>query len=1099
MGIYGEENHLKKNTQNVLEYINICQTLTSSNIEYRFFTDSVKELSGAALVGLNLVSEKDPGKTTVKAVSGGSEILSGLMNEIGFNLEGTEWEAKNQGLKTNEKNRLTYFSSFKEIKYYDSFPRLASVFKAVETLFLPGGIYTMEFDYQGEFLGIMTLIMPNNKLIENKELIELYINHISGTIKRFRAENKLQQKVNALGESEVRFKAYVEESPLGIFIADKAGNYLGANSSACRMTGYTEEELLSLSIRDLLAPQFLEKGLELFGNMLEEGSAEVDVMLRKKNGETFWINLAAVIADSSQVIAFCQDITERKESEERAKELNCLHSFSRLLQKEKSNLDKILEETVKLLPPSFQHPKDAVARITFKGRVYQTKDYKSTPWKISSPVELNGVSKGSIEVCYLNKPPLYEGECFINEEKLMLGTMTVHISRVAEQIQTEEELRISKNHLSTTLDSIGDGVIVTDADGMITRLNPQAENLMGWTVTEALGRSVHEVFHIVNAKTGEPVPNPVYQVIETGKTQGLVNDTILIDRGGKKHHIADSAAPIRDKANSMFGVIMVFSDVTQRKNAEESINYQLRFEKLIADISNTFASQPLEHFEQSINHALELIGEFFQVDRSYVFLYSEDGKQMNNTYEWCAKGSGIQRGKLQNIPVDIFPWWKRQFSEKKIVNIPDVENLPPEAKSEKKAFQSQNVRSILSIPMKSNGAVLGFLGLDAVREKKVWTENHIMLLTVVADLILSAYIRSLAEEKVRYQSFHDGLTGLYNRIYLEKEMERLDTERQLPMGILMADLNGLKLLNDTFGHEVGDEMLKKTAEILKDSCRSEDLIARWGGDEFVIFLPQTTEHEIKAIYHRIDGKCKETYVKDLSLSLAVGAATKKNAKESLTELLKMAEENMYKHKLQESQKLKSNVLSVMLKKLESKSFETEAHYAVMQKIARRIGRKIGLEQLELKRLEVVIALHDIGEITVPEEILNKKTPLTDEEWGMIKKHPETGFRIARAMGDPEEVAGEILSHHERWDGSGYPQGLKGKEIPLLARITAIADAYEVMNAGRPYKSAMSNREVIRELKRCAGFQFDPELIEVFLLLPESEGDKIIKIKPNRDI
>jgi HD-GYP domain-containing protein (c-di-GMP phosphodiesterase class II) len=118
--------------------------------------------------------------------------------------------------------------------------------------------------------------------------------------------------------------------------------------------------------------------------------------------------------------------------------------------------------------------------------------------------------------------------------------------------------------------------------------------------------------------------------------------------------------------------------------------------------------------------------------------------------------------------------------------------------------------------------------------------------------------------------------------------------------------------------------------------------------------------------------------------------------------------------------------------------------------------------------------------------LTRKGPLTAEEWKIIKKHPETGYRIVRATGKPDEVADEILSHHERWDGSGYPQGLKGEEIPLLARITAIADAYEVMSAGRVYKKAMSKHEIIAELKRCAGSQFDPELTEIFLLLLETE-------------
>ncbi len=174
-----------------------------------------------------------------------------------------------------------------------------------------------------------------------------------------------------------------------------------------------------------------------------------------------------------------------------------------------------------------------------------------------------------------------------------------------------------------------------------------------------------------------------------------------------------------------------------------------------------------------------------------------------------------------------------------------------------------------------------------------------MLLTVVAEMMSNAYTRNQAEEKVRYQSFHDGLTGLYNRVYLEKEMERLDTERQLPIGIIMADLNGLKLVNDAFGHTVGDEMLKQAAEILKNSCRREDIIARWGGDEFVIFLPQTTERDAKAICQRIDEKCKITYVKEAPLSLALGAAIKTGPSQDLAAILNEADENMYKHKLAE--------------------------------------------------------------------------------------------------------------------------------------------------------------------------------------------------------
>ncbi len=360
--------------------------------------------------------------------------------------------------------------------------------------------------------------------------------------------------------------------------------------------------------------------------------------------------------------------------------------------------------------------------------------------------------------------------------------------------------------------------------------------------------------------------------------------------------------------------------------------------------------------------------------------------------------------------------------------------------------------------------------------------------------IIQGFIRDITERKqaeghIRYISFHDSLTGLYNRAYLEKEMQRLDTERQLPIGIIMADLNGLKLLNDTFGHEVGDEMLKHTAEILKNFCRSEDIIARWGGDEFVIFLPQTTEEDANTICKRINEKCKETSVKDIPLSLALGTAIKHSTNQELAEILKEADENMYKQKLAESQRIRSNVLKTLLKNLEAKSFETEAHYSGMQNVAQKIGKQIGLSESELNRLRMLLPLHDIGKINISEDILIKKDSLTAKEWAIIKRHPETGYRIARATEEFAQVAEDILAHHEHWDGNGYPHRLKGTAIPLLARITNIVDAYDVMASGRPYKESLSQKEIAAELKKCAGTQFDPELVDIFLSLLE-ENDNI---------
>ncbi len=342
--------------------------------------------------------------------------------------------------------------------------------------------------------------------------------------------------------------------------------------------------------------------------------------------------------------------------------------------------------------------------------------------------------------------------------------------------------------------------------------------------------------------------------------------------------------------------------------------------------------------------------------------------------------------------------------------------------------------------------------------------------------------RKKAEEEIRYISTHDHLTGLYNRNFIETELHRLDCARQLPFSIILADLNGLKLINDTYGHMVGDRALSRVAEIIRSCCREDDIYARWGGDEFVILLPQTTAKDAQLICRRIDEGCRNIYVEDVPISMAIGLACKTAVTEDLKNILQEAEDSLYKQKLTESRSTKNAVLKTLLKTLAEKSHETEAHTRGMQEIALLIGKQLNLPANELSRLDLLITLHDIGKINIAEEILIKDSSLTKDEWETIKKHPEIGFRIARATEEFAHVAEDIMAHHERWDGSGYPHGLSGSDIPLLARVTAIADAYEVMKNGRPYKTAMSPSEIKNEFIRCSGTQFDPALVKIFFTI-----------------
>ncbi len=337
-----------------------------------------------------------------------------------------------------------------------------------------------------------------------------------------------------------------------------------------------------------------------------------------------------------------------------------------------------------------------------------------------------------------------------------------------------------------------------------------------------------------------------------------------------------------------------------------------------------------------------------------------------------------------------------------------------------------------------------------------------------------------ARKAIEYLSYHDSLTGLYNRRYLEKQMAELNREENLPISIIMGDVNGLKLTNDVFGHKAGDTLLQNVAMVLLQNGREGDFIARWGGDEFVVFMPRTELDAAEAFIRRI----KETRISleesGLPLSLSLGCARKGSEEENIESILREAEEYMYHQKLLDGKSYRNAIINTLLATLYEKSNETEAHSTRLEQHCHAIGRKLQLTSRELDELSLLALLHDIGKVSIQHDILKKPGPLTPAEWEEMKRHSEIGYRIARATPELSVVADLILLHHERWDGEGYPRGLKKLEIPMACRILGVADAFDAMTNDRVYRKAMSWETAIEELEENAGTQFDPDVIGVFL-------------------
>lgn len=336
------------------------------------------------------------------------------------------------------------------------------------------------------------------------------------------------------------------------------------------------------------------------------------------------------------------------------------------------------------------------------------------------------------------------------------------------------------------------------------------------------------------------------------------------------------------------------------------------------------------------------------------------------------------------------------------------------------------------------------------------------------------------EKMIEFLSYRDSLTGLYNRAFLEQELKIVDGENQFPAALIMGDIDGLKFFNDVFGHEVGDQVLIKVAEIMGAVCRGSDVISRWSGDQFAVLLPKTTEAVAEEICERIKTTAARTTIADTTLSVSLGCASKTQAEENWADVLKKAEDNMYKSKLLGAQSYRNIVLSSIKSTLYAKSLETEEHGERLGKFCREMGIIMGLPANELDELQVLAMLHDIGKIGIDDRILKKPDKLTGEEWQIMREHTQIGYQIAKIVPELENIADYILAHHERWDGKGYPRGLAGEEIPLLSRILAVADAYDAMTQNRSYRQALTSAEAKQELRKNAGTQFDPRITEIFL-------------------
>jgi diguanylate cyclase len=336
--------------------------------------------------------------------------------------------------------------------------------------------------------------------------------------------------------------------------------------------------------------------------------------------------------------------------------------------------------------------------------------------------------------------------------------------------------------------------------------------------------------------------------------------------------------------------------------------------------------------------------------------------------------------------------------------------------------------------------------------------------------------RKQIEAELTYLSFHDQLTGLYNRAYYETEMARLDVERNLPLSLILCDINGLKITNDAFGHQAGDELLVAFGNLLRDTLRQDDIIARAGGDEFVVLLPKTDHTQATLLVQRLREAMMAHKPIRFKLSSAIGCATKTEVSTLMSEVYKTAEDHMYAQKVADRQDFSRHLKELMMNSLIEKHPLEKAHSENVRRISKMIGDVMGLDETQLDDLEQAAYLHDIGKIGLDDSIVRDPFVLSANDFDAFKRHPEIGYQVLRSAYAFTGIADIVLTHHENLDGSGYPKGLQGEAIPLAARIIHVANDYDVLIHRQDYGTL----QAVEELRRRRGTQLDPLVVDAFI-------------------
>jgi|GEM_PF-752470 len=1008
----------------------------SATVDYQMIAEEMKKLSRAKYVAFN-VFEKNGEDFRTAAIAGISKDIMGASKILGFDLIDKKWHddpRKEQYIA----NKIT--TVFNSLSALTGNVISGSLMKILEKTFKTGQVVVVRIMKDNIKIGDFTIIMAKNKVLKHKELLEIFASQIGLFVEKNRTENEYRK-------IKERLSLVVNAGEHGFWDLNLKTDELFISKSFYKMLGY-QPGAFPATLKNwnaLVHPDDLKSIIPKIDEKIQNGCSFEEVLrLRCKDGSWRWVSIygKSYFKDATEevyrVVGLLVDITELKKTE---KELEIINK----------RLENIIEATNlgtwewhlknnsviinNRWAEIIGYQKSELIPMTFKKWMKFThpKDYENIK------EQLNLISNGKKGFYNLELRMQHKNGHWVwvkshgkviewtknNQPKFIFGSH----EDISKRKILEKNLKVSEKENRLLIEKMEQGLAVHEIicdennqpiDYRFLSVNKKFEEQTGLKAENVIGKRVLEIL----PETEPYWINAYGKVSLTGEPMHYENYSSEINRWFKV-----SAYSPKPKQ-----VAVLVDDITERKKMENDLylekeQFKTTLLSLGEGVISTDAFGNIVVMNKVAAHLTD-----WQVEEA-------TGKNVNEVFQ-------IKKEISEDIISDLV---QKVLTTNRIFGPAD--HIVLLSKSGNKFPIEVTASSIKGKRGDITGVVIVFNDISERREK---------------------------EKQIEYLSFHDALTGLYNRRYLEETLKRLDVKRNLPLSIMILDVNGLKLTNDAFGHAAGDELLIQVSNALRNVCREDEIIGRIGGDEFSIVLPHTSYNAADRIKERILEEIELLKDSKVVISLAIGCATKTSLETNINDIRNEADNKMYKNKLKYGKVMRNMTIDRIIAKINRDYIYEEEHTQEVAKLCAKFGMVLSFRDAEIEEIRMAGLLHDIGKISIPTEILMKTEKLKNSDYDLIRRHPETGYQILKSVDQYVKIAEAVLHHHEYWDGTGYPEGLTKEEIPLNSRILSIADAYQAMTSERTYRRRKTKSEAISELKNCAGKQFDPRLVNIFI-------------------